>query len=90
MTDKGVVSMQYSQELRPKTTGVFSCQFDLTSMDKGAKHGLEIKVKAVVLGLPMTEIMRRLIIAWLRDEVALPIYSGDVFDGGRIVGRDNE
>ena len=51
---------------------------------------LEIKVKAVVLGLPMTEIMRRLIIAWLRDEVALPIYSGDVFDGGRIVGRDNE
>jgi len=46
VTDKGVVSMQYSQELRPKTTGVFSCQFDLTSMDKGAKHGLEIKVKA--------------------------------------------
>lgn len=33
---------------------------------------LEIKVKATVLGLPMTEIMRRLLVAWLRGDVALP------------------
>lgn len=45
VTDKGLVSLQYSQELRPKTTGVFSCQFDLKCMDKGAKHGFEIKMK---------------------------------------------
>ena len=45
MSDKGLVSLQYSQELRPKTTGLLSCQFDLKSMGKGAKHGIEIKVK---------------------------------------------
>jgi len=45
VTDKGCVSMQYTQALRPKTTGILSCQFDLINMNKGAKHGLEIKVK---------------------------------------------
>lgn len=45
VTDKGLVSLQLSHELRPKTTGVFSLSFDLKSMDKGAKHGIEIKMK---------------------------------------------
>ena len=51
-----------------------------------AEH-MEIKVKAAVLGLPMAEVARRLLRGWLRGEVDLPIYSGDVFDGGRIVER---
>ena len=46
LTDAGLVSLQYSQDLRAKTTGVFSCQFDLKKMDKGAKAGIELKVKA--------------------------------------------
>jgi len=50
---------------------------------------LEIKVKAAVTGLPQAEIARRLLLAWLRGEIALPIYSGDVFDGGRLVERNN-
>ena len=46
---------------------------------------LEIKVKAAVTGLPQAEIARRLLLAWLRGDIILPIYSGDVLDGGRVV-----
>jgi len=48
---------------------------------------MEIKIKAAVLGLPMAEVARRLLRGWLRGDVDLPIYSGDVFDGGRITER---
>ena len=51
---------------------------------------LEIKVKAAVTGLPQAEIARRLLLGWLNGDIALPIYSGDVFDGGRVVERNND
>ena len=46
---------------------------------------LEIKVKAAVTGLPQAVIARRLLLGWLNGDIVLPIYSGDVLDGGRVV-----
>ena len=33
---------------------------------------LEIQTKATVLGLPLTEIVRRLLIGWMRGDIELP------------------
>lgn len=42
----GICSMLYQQELRPKTVATLAAQFDMKTLDKNAKVGMNLAVKA--------------------------------------------
>lgn len=41
----GICSMLYQQELRPKTVATMSAQFDMKTLDKNAKVGMNLAIK---------------------------------------------
>eukprot|EP00854_Cymbomonas_tetramitiformis_P021814 gene21814-26249_t len=45
LNNSGLLNALYQQELRAKTTGIICAQIDTKCLDKGAKFGLELKVK---------------------------------------------
>lgn len=46
LNNTGAISALYQVDLKPKTTGIFSVCFDAKNLDKSAKMGMELKMKA--------------------------------------------
>mmetsp|Transcript_8707 Transcript_8707/g.11790 ORF Transcript_8707/g.11790 Transcript_8707/m.11790 type:complete len:272 (+) Transcript_8707:85-900(+) len=45
VSSAGIVGLQWSQTLQPKTTGTFNISFDAKNPNAGSKFGMEIKMK---------------------------------------------